>query len=59
MCLYSIFELRITLKNGVDFLSELFGQSVTAAAHLARMRGKKSTKFGFRSGSNDKAQYCT
>jgi hypothetical protein len=40
MCLYSIFELWATLKNGVDFLSESFGRPVTAAAHLARVRGR-------------------
>jgi hypothetical protein len=40
MCLYSIVELRATLKNKVDFLSESFGRSVTAAAHLARVRGR-------------------
>ena len=44
MCLYSIFELRITLKNGVDFLSELFGRSVTATAHLAKNAGLGSRK---------------
>jgi hypothetical protein len=55
MCLYSIFELRITLKNGVDFLSELFGQSVTAAAHLARMRGRAGNKVPSTYGETHKA----
>jgi hypothetical protein len=50
MCLYSIFELRITLKNGVDFLSESFGRSVTAAAHLARMRGRAGNLYLVRMG---------
>jgi hypothetical protein len=40
MCLYSIFELQATLKNGVDLLSKSFGRSVTAAAHLATVQGR-------------------
>ncbi len=41
MCLSSIFELRITLKAGIESISLLIGQSKTAAAHIARVRGKE------------------
>jgi hypothetical protein len=41
MCLSSIFELRITLKEGVESISSSIGQSKTAAAHIARVRGKE------------------
>jgi hypothetical protein len=41
MCLSSIFELRSTLKDGVKSISLLIGQSKTAAAHIARVRGKE------------------
>ncbi len=41
MCLSSIFELRSTLKDGVESISLLIGQSKTAAAHIARVRGKE------------------
>ncbi len=41
MCLYSIFELRATLKDGVESISSLIGLSKTTAAHIARVRGKE------------------
>jgi hypothetical protein len=41
MCLSSIFELRTTLKDGVESISSSIGQSKTAAAHVARVRGKE------------------
>jgi hypothetical protein len=41
MCLSSIFELRITLKDGVESISSSIGRSKTAAAHIARVRGKE------------------
>jgi hypothetical protein len=41
MCLSSIFELRITLKDGVKSISLLIGQSKTATAHIARVQGKE------------------
>ncbi len=41
MCLSSIFELRTTLKDGFESISVSIGQSKTAAAHVARVRGKE------------------
>ncbi len=41
MCLSSIFGLRITLKDGVESISSSIGRSKTAAAHIARVRGKE------------------
>jgi hypothetical protein len=41
MCLSSIFELRSTLKDGVESISLSIGRSKTAAAHIARVRGKE------------------
>jgi hypothetical protein len=41
MCLSSIFELRTTLKDGVKSISSSIRQSKTAAAHVARVRGKE------------------
>jgi hypothetical protein len=41
MRLSSIFELRITLKDGVESISLSGGQSKTAAAHVARVWGKE------------------
>jgi hypothetical protein len=58
MCLlYSIFELRITLKNGVDFLRESFERSVTAAAHLARVRGRAGNYYLIRMGETHKPYF--
>jgi hypothetical protein len=39
MCLSSIFELRTTLKDGVESISLSIGRSKTAAAHVARVQG--------------------
>jgi hypothetical protein len=41
MCLSSIFELRATQKDGVESISSSIGWSKTAAAHIARVRGKE------------------
>jgi hypothetical protein len=41
MCLSSIFELRTTLKDGVESISLSGGQSKTAAAQVARVQGKE------------------
>jgi hypothetical protein len=41
MCLSSIFELQITLKDGVKSISLLIGGSKTTAVHIARVRGKE------------------
>jgi hypothetical protein len=42
MCLYSIFELWIILKDGVESISLSVLQSkITATAHIARVRGKE------------------
>jgi hypothetical protein len=42
MCLYSIFELRITLKDRVESISlSVLQLKTTAAAHIARVRGKE------------------
>ncbi len=41
MCLSSIFELRTTLKDGVESISLSGGQSKTAAVHVARVRGEE------------------
>jgi hypothetical protein len=41
MCLSSIFELQITLKDGVKSISLLIERSKTAAAHIARVWGKE------------------
>ena len=41
MCLSSIFELRITLKDRVESISSLIGRLKTAAAHISRVRGKE------------------
>ncbi len=56
MCLSSIFELRITLKDGVKSISLLIGQLKTAAAHIARVRGKEQgTRYLERTGKMQKA----
>ena len=41
MRLSSIFELQTTLKDGVESISSSGGQLKTAAAHIARVRGKE------------------
>jgi hypothetical protein len=42
MCLYSIFELRITLKDEVESISSSVLQlKTTAAGHIARVWGKE------------------
>jgi hypothetical protein len=56
MCLYSIFELRITLKDGVKSISLSIGQLKTAAAHIARVRGKdQGTRYLERTGEMQRA----
>jgi hypothetical protein len=61
MCLSSIFELRTTLKDGVESISSSGGRSKTAAAQVDRMRGKeKGTRYlacmGKRIGPTQNAQ---
>jgi hypothetical protein len=42
MCLSSIFELRTTLKDGVESISlSVLQLKTTAAVHVARVRGKE------------------
>jgi hypothetical protein len=42
MHLYSIFELRTTLKDGVESISlSVLRSKTTAAAHIARVQGKE------------------
>ncbi len=42
MCLYSIFELRTTLKDGVESISSsVLRSKTTTAAHIARVRGEE------------------
>jgi hypothetical protein len=56
MCLSSIFELRATLNDGVENISSSIGQSKTAAAHIARMRGKEQgTRYLERTGEAQRA----
>ncbi len=56
MCLSSIFELRITLRDGVESISSSIGQLKTAAAHIARVRGKElGTRYLERMGETQKA----
>ncbi len=57
MCLYSIFELRITLKDRVESISLSVLQSKTAtAAHIARVRGEEQgTRYLERTGKTQRA----
>jgi hypothetical protein len=56
MCLSSIFELRSTLKDGVNIISSSIGQLKTAAAHNARVRGKEQgTRYLERTGEAQRA----
>jgi hypothetical protein len=56
MCLSSIFELRVTLKDGVESFSLLIGQSKTAAAHIARVQVKEQgTRNLERTGETERA----
>jgi hypothetical protein len=57
MCLYSIFELRITLKDGVkNISSSVLGLKTTAAVHIARVRGKEhGTRYLERTGETQRA----
>jgi hypothetical protein len=56
MRLSSIFELRITLKDGVESISLLIGRSKTAAAHIVRVRGKEQgTRYLERTGETQRA----
>jgi hypothetical protein len=56
MCLYSIFELWATLKDRVESISLLIGQSKAAAAHIARVRGKEQgTRYLERMGETQRA----
>jgi hypothetical protein len=41
MHLSSIFELRITLKDGAESISSSGGRSKTASAHVARVQGEE------------------
>jgi hypothetical protein len=61
MCLSSIFELRTTLKDRVESISSSIGRSKTAAAHVARVRGKEQetrylARMGKRIGPTQNAQ---
>jgi hypothetical protein len=57
MCLYSIFELQITLKDGVESISlSVLRSKTTAAAHIARVRGKEQgTRYLERTGETQRA----
>ncbi len=56
MCLSSIFELRITLKNRVESISLSIGQPKTTAEHIARVRGKEQgTRYLERTGETKRA----
>jgi hypothetical protein len=61
MCLSSIFELWITLKNGVKSISLSVWQSKATAAHVARVRGEEQetrylARMGKRIGPTQNAQ---
>jgi hypothetical protein len=61
MCLSSIFELRTTLKDGVESISLSVWRSKTAAVHFARMQGKEQetrylARMGKRIGPTQNAQ---
>jgi hypothetical protein len=61
MRLSSIFELRTTLKDGVESISLSGGRSKTAAMHLARVRGEEQetrylARMGKRIGPTQNAQ---
>ncbi len=57
MCLYSIFELWTTLKDGVESINLSVLQSkTTAAAHIARVRSEEQgTKFLEHTGETQRA----
>jgi hypothetical protein len=56
MCLSSIFELRATLKDGVESISLSIGRLKTAAAHIERVRGKdQGTRYLECTGETQKA----
>jgi hypothetical protein len=57
MCLYSIFELWMTLKDGAESFSlKGCNQGATAAAHIARVRGKEQgTRYLKRTGETQRA----
>jgi hypothetical protein len=57
MCLYSIFELRTTLKEGVESISSsVLRSKTTAAAHIARVRGEEQgTRYLERTGETQRA----
>ena len=56
MCLSSIFELWITLKDGVKSISLLIGRSKTVAVHIARVWGKEQgTRYLERTGETQRA----
>ncbi len=57
MCLYSIFELWITLKDGVESIgSSVLRLKSTAAAHIARVRGEEQgTRYLERMGEMQRA----
>jgi hypothetical protein len=56
MCLSSIFELWTTLRDRVESISLLIGQSKTTAAHIARVWGKEQgTRYLERTGETQRA----
>ncbi len=56
MCLSFIFELRITMKDGVESISSSIGQLKTAAVHIARVWGKEQgTRYLERTGETQRA----
>jgi hypothetical protein len=57
MCLYSIFELRITLKDGGEIIcSSVLRLKTTAAVHIARVRGEEQgTRYLERMGETQRA----
>jgi hypothetical protein len=57
MCLYSIFELQITLKDGVESISlSVLRSKTTAAVHIARVQGEEQgTRYLERTGETQRA----
>jgi hypothetical protein len=56
MCLSSIFELWITLKDRDEIISSSIGRSKTAAVQIARVRGKEQgTRFLEHTGETQRA----
>ncbi len=54
ICVCPPSSTRDRMKNGVDFLKLVVGRSVTAAAHLARVRGRAGNQYLVRMGEMHK-----